>query len=161
MNLFYYHAELCKLVRRAFPTLSDRQRDDIIHERFISGIYSDIIRGQLLASSKITNVFGRMFRSKTLLDGEVEVEEIYGKNQVNINLVRTDKANIVCYRCHYANDCRAQNKPSQNINQNNQRSQNGYQNHNSSSTNIIHFNEIEFTIAITGSCMPDGQSTVP
>jgi hypothetical protein len=125
-----------------------------------------------------------MFRGKALLDRAVELEEIYGKSQVNINLVRTDKANIVCYRCqekgHYANDCRAQNKPSQNNNNNsqnnnnntdnntrkqntstnkNQRSQNGYQNNNSSSTNMFHLNKIEYTNAITGSCMLDGQST--
>jgi hypothetical protein len=50
MNLYHYHAELCRLVKRAFPTLSERQRDEMIYERFTSGINNDIIRGQLLAS---------------------------------------------------------------------------------------------------------------
>ena len=79
MNLYHYHAELCRLVKRAFPTLTDRQKDEMIYERFISGINSDIIRGQLLASYKITNVFGRVFRGKTLLDRAVELEKFTAK----------------------------------------------------------------------------------
>ena len=187
MNLYHYHAEHCRLVKRAFPTLSDRQRDEMIHERFTSGINNDIIRGQLLASYKITNLFGRVFRGKTLLDRAVELEEIYGKGQVSINLVRTDKSNVVCYRCqekgHYSFECKTQVKPNKEINNNNnnntsnnatinttynnknshnnknQKFQNGSQQYNTSSTNMFHLNKIEYTNAITGSCMLDGQST--
>ena len=178
MNLYHYHAELCRLVKRAFPTLSERQRDEMIYERFTSGINNDIIRGQLLASYKITNLFGRVFRGKTLLDRAVELEEIYGKGQVNINLVRTDKSNVVCYRCqekgHYANDCKTQQKTNQdnsntsNNNYNNKKlqnnryqkpQQNGSQQNSTSNTNMFHLNKIEYTNAITGSCMLDGQST--
>jgi hypothetical protein len=105
-------------------------------------------------------------------------KKIYGKGQVNINLVRADKSNVVCYRCqekgHYASDCKAQqytnqeNNNTSNNNYNNKKpqnnryqkpQQNGSQQNSTCGSNMLHLNKIEYTNAITGSCMLDGQST--
>ena len=109
-NLYHYHAELCKLARKAFPTLTDEQRQEQIHERFISGLSNDLLRGHILASYKVHGLFAKIFGGKSLLDRAVELEEIYGKEQSNINFVKTDKINVTCYKCqnkgHYASECK-------------------------------------------------------
>ena len=63
MNLFHYHAELCRLARNAFPNLTESQKVEQIHERFITGLNNDLLRGHLLASFKndATRVFVHEF----------------------------------------------------------------------------------------------------
>ena len=110
MNLYYFHAELCRLAKKAFPDLSESQRSKQVHDRFINGIESDMLRSSILASYKENGIFSSIYGGKSLLDRAVELEEIYDRKQVEINFVHGNPANTQCYNClemgHYKSECK-------------------------------------------------------
>ena len=50
MNLYYYHAELCRLAKKAFPDLTEKQRNQQIHDKFINGIFIYLFNHILFAN---------------------------------------------------------------------------------------------------------------
>jgi hypothetical protein len=176
MNLYHYHAELCRLAHRAFPNLSEGQKVEQIHERFITGLNNDLLRGHLLASFKNDGLCSRVFGSKSLIERAVELEEIYGTKQVEINFVKKDTTNVTCHACknkgHYAFQCPINQKQNGTVNGNGRRpNQNGQNNtaNNQSNTatsnqnqhgiNQFKLNKVQYTSSITGHCKLDGKST--
>lgn len=177
MNLFHYHAELCRLARKAFPNLTESQKVEQIHERFITGLNNDLLRGHLLASFKNDGLCTRVFGSKSLIERAVELEEIYGTKQVEINFVKKDTSNVTCHACknkgHYAFQCPTNprqsggntngngTRPKQNGQSNtaNNQSNTASSNQNQHGLNMFKLNKVQYTSSITGHCKLDGKST--
>ena len=148
-----------------------------IHERFITGLNNDLLRGHLLASFKNDGLCTRVYGSKSLFERAVELEKIYGTKQVEINFVKKDRSNVTCHACknkgHYAVQCPTNPRQSSgNTNGNGTRpKQNGQSNtaNNQSNTassnqkqhglNMFKLNKVQYTSSITGHCKLDGKST--
>ena len=72
----------------------------------------------ILASYKTENSFSRMLGSKTMLQRAVELDEIYGRKQVDLNAFREQRpanSNTLCYNCqergHYSANCPKPQRP--------------------------------------------------
>ena len=170
MNLYYFHAELCRLAKKAFPDLSENQRKQQVHDKFINGINSDMLRSSILASYKEDGIFSSIYGGKSLLDRAVELEEIYDRKQVEINFIqgvtprRADQN--TCYNClqkgHFKSDCKnpkVSHNYNSNLNQKNINKQNTNNTTNDAVTNNFSCNRIEYTNSITGNCALDGKQT--
>jgi len=189
MNLYHYHAELCKLAKKAFPNCSEAQRHDLIHNRFISGLNNDLLRGQLLASYKTDGVFSKVFGGRSVLDRAADLEDIYGTRQfdTSINMAKNAKVDVICYKCkgkgHYASECPSKvqdqdgngNQTSKTATNENNQKQSKHQTQNSSynrtpqtsqnrqqqqaNTNYFCLNKVSYASAITGYCKFEGVQT--
>ena len=175
MNLFHYHAELCRLARKAFPNLTESQKVEQIHERFITGLNNDLLRGHLLASFKNDGLCTRVFGSKSLIERAVELEEIYGTKQVEINFVKKDTSNVTCHACKNKGHCAFQcptnprqsggntngngTRPKQNGQNNTANNQSNKASSNQHGLNMLKLNKVQYTSSITGHCKLDGKST--
>ncbi len=182
MNLYYYHAELCRLAKKAFPDLTEKQRNQQIHDKFINGINSDMLRSSILASYKNEGLMTNFYGGRSLLDRAVELEEIYDRKQVEINFVQgsgfnRNKNETQCYNClekgHYKSECK--NPKVQKQQQPNQSTHTVKSNlktdtpkvtfktdadiKHGSHINKSYCNRIEYTNAITGHCVLDGLQT--
>jgi hypothetical protein len=77
------------------------------------GLQNDALRTKLLETCKISNFFDNVFAGKSILERALELDEIYGSQKVEINLVqqRYKRADgeTVCFGCggrgHYKNNC--------------------------------------------------------
>ena len=173
MNLYYFHAELCRLAKKAFPDLSEAQRKQQVHDKFINGINSDMLRSSILASYKEHGIFSSLYCSKSLLDRAVELEEIYDRKQVEINFIQGSNSarkgkETQCYNCletgHYRSECKkpkatrqSYEKSTDNIKTDKPLSNGKH----SVSFNVNQFrcNRVEYTSTITGHCVLDGTQT--
>jgi len=159
-NLFVFHATLTNLARKAHPTLSQSARDNIVKELFIDGISNDALKAALLLRLKEQSSGFFRLGYKSVLDIAVELNDIYGRESVDINEVnaringkrRQADAGTICYNCyekgHYKSDCRNPKKQ----NTNDQQSQ-------QVKSNALVLNRICQSNAISGNCVIDDNVT--
>jgi hypothetical protein len=161
-NLYVFHATLVNLARKAHPTLSQSARDNIINELFIDGISNEALKAALLLRLKEQATGYFRFGYKSVLDMAVELNDIYGRESIDINEVharmnsrrRQADTGTICYNCyekgHFKNDCKKPKK--QNLND--QQSDNQQV-----KSNALVLNRISQSNAISGNCVIDDNVT--
>ena len=117
-NLYQYHSELKRLAGKAFPELTDAQKESLVTERFINGITNQSLRTSILATRRSDAEQHR--KSKDVLEMAAELNEIFGRSQVDVNAIDPNRsrrgakqseaqAASVCYGCgevgHYKYQC--------------------------------------------------------
>lgn len=166
-SLYVYHATLVNLAKKAHPTLSQSARDNIVSELFIDGISNDALKAALLLRLKEQKTGFFRFGYKSVLELAVELNEIYGRESVDINEVsarmngkrRQADANTLCHNCfekgHFKYTCPHPKKQEQNAQTTT--TQNNGQNANTQlKPTTLKLNRICQSNAISGNCVIDG-----
>ena len=89
-NLYQYHSELKILAGKAFPGLTDSQKENLVTERFINGITNQSLRTSILATRRSDTEQHR--KSKHVLEMAAELNEIFGRSQVDLNVINPNSS---------------------------------------------------------------------
>jgi hypothetical protein len=123
-NLYQYHSELKRLAGKAFPELTDSQKESLVTEGFINGITNQSLRTSILATRRSDAEQHR--KSKDVLEMAAELNEIFGRSQGDVNAIDPNRsrrgskqseaqASSVCYGCgetgHYKYKCPSGKNP--------------------------------------------------